>query len=228
MGSHSRNYSRQESHDEESEEICVSALSCHLQKALQFLSCLSQSCFGRRGHIQKLYCWYPELGVLRGMIHQTMNSPVSRAFNQLFLLCFVNVCICLLTPMLSYQGLSREEQCLNVWKNQTFNVNALDFDNTCQVAGFPPLRWGCFQHPSTMEEGVTWAGGKGRAPCWKSLQFSHPAIIGLKQNPVTLELHRLLEIIQLNLLLLPMRKQVTHIWKYSRTFPNQRGNQQQC
>lgn len=138
MGSHSRNYSRQESHDEESEEICVSALSCHLQKAWQFLSCLSQSCFGRRGHIQKLYCWYPELVVLRGMIHQTMNSPVSRAFNQLFLLCFVNVCICLLTPMLSYQGLSREEQCLNVWKNQTFNVNALDFDNTCQVAGFPP------------------------------------------------------------------------------------------
>ena len=84
----------------------VSALSCHLQKSWQSLSSLSQLCFGRRGHIQKLYCWYPDLVVLRGMIHQTMNSPVRRASNQLFLLSFVNVCICLLIPMLSYQGLS--------------------------------------------------------------------------------------------------------------------------
>lgn len=146
MGSHSRNYSRHESHDEESEEICVSTLSCQLQKAWQFLSCLSQSCFGRRGHVQKLYCWYPELVVLRGMIHQTMTSPVSRAFHQLFLLCFVNVCICLLTPMLSYQGLSREEQCLNVWKNQ-IQCKCPRFRQYLLGCWFPTLKVGLFPTP---------------------------------------------------------------------------------
>ena len=151
MGSHSRNYSRQESHDEETEEICVSTLSCHLQKTWQSLSSLSQSCFGRRGHVQKLYCWYPDLVLLRGMIHQTMNSPERRASNQSFLLCFVNVCICLLTPMLSYQGLSGDEQCLNIWRNQ------IQFSSLCPVlcpsllfTNIAPNKTNCFQSSASL------------------------------------------------------------------------------
>ena len=99
---------------------------------------------------------------------------------QLFLLRFMNVCICLVTPRLSYWGLSREEQCLNSWRSQPFSVNALDLDNTCWLSGFPPLRWGCSQSPVRMEEGMVWAGGGGRAPCRELLEFSHPAVIGLK------------------------------------------------
>lgn len=227
MGSHSRNYSRQESHDEETEEICVSTLSCHLQKTWQSLSSLSQSCFGRRGHVQKLYCWYTDLVLLRGMIHQTMNSPVRRASNQSFLLCFMNVCICLLTPMLSYQGLSRDEQCLNVWRNQTFNVNALGFDNTCWVAGFPPLRWGCSNTLARWKRGdVGWR--KRKSSLLEVTSVFSSSYNWLKVESCIVRVAQGLAIIQFNLLILPMRKQVTHIYKCSRTFPSQRGNEQQC
>ena len=64
-------------------DVCLS-LSCHLQKTWHSLSRLSQSCFGRRGHLQKLYCWHPGLVVLRGMTHQGMNSPVGSASNSYF------------------------------------------------------------------------------------------------------------------------------------------------
>lgn len=81
-------------------------LRCHLKKSWHSLSRLSQSCFGRRGPLQKL----PGLVVLRGVTHQAMNlqqagppTVTSTVFYE---------CICLLTARLSYWGLSREEQCL--------------------------------------------------------------------------------------------------------------------
>lgn len=47
-----------------------------------------------------------------------------------------------------------------------------------------------------MEKGRLWARRGGAVTCRQLLEFSHPAVIGLKWNPRSLELDEILGIIQ--------------------------------